>query len=228
MGHYLVIQRWKPEFLPFEEEFKRVSVWIRIPGLPIEYYDDHILWRIGNVVGHTVKIDPNTLKQHDDELGPSVVTEHGKFARICVEVDLRKVLISRFRLNGRVYYVEYEGLLLICFNYGRFGHRKECCPLLANTAKSSYMPGNEQIASPESGHRVAGDKVDNGSSASEEMFGPWMMVQRKSRGKNQKGSEGDSPNAKSQGSNHAIPNHGRSGSRFNILNKESLDGTELT
>ncbi|KAJ1392541.1 hypothetical protein SESBI_35774 [Sesbania bispinosa] len=90
MGHYLGVQRWKPEFLPYEDEFKRVSVWIRVPGLPIEYYDDHILWRIGDVVGHTIKIDPNTLRQYEDDLGMSMVTERGKFARICVEVDLRK------------------------------------------------------------------------------------------------------------------------------------------
>ncbi|KAJ1393609.1 hypothetical protein SESBI_34793 [Sesbania bispinosa] len=55
MGHYPVVQRWKPEFPPFEDELKRVSMWIRILGLPIEYYDDHVLWSIGDVVGRTVK-----------------------------------------------------------------------------------------------------------------------------------------------------------------------------
>ncbi|KAJ1389495.1 hypothetical protein SESBI_38230 [Sesbania bispinosa] len=137
MGHYLVIQRWKPEFLPYEDEFKRVLVWIRIPGLQIEYYDDHILWRIGDVVGHTIKIDPNTLGQHEDDLGTSMVTEKARFARICVEVDLRKVLIARFKLHGRVYHVKYEGLHLICFKCGCFGHCKELCPLLEESLKTA-------------------------------------------------------------------------------------------
>ncbi|KAJ1411086.1 Ribonuclease H-like superfamily [Sesbania bispinosa] len=55
MGHYMVVQRWNLEFLPFEDVLKRVLIWIRILGLPIEYYDDHVLWRIGDVVGRTIK-----------------------------------------------------------------------------------------------------------------------------------------------------------------------------
>ncbi|KAJ1418153.1 hypothetical protein SESBI_16112 [Sesbania bispinosa] len=47
-GHYLIIQKWQPNFFPFEDELKRVAVWIRIPGLPFEYYDHTILWRIAN------------------------------------------------------------------------------------------------------------------------------------------------------------------------------------
>lgn len=39
----LIVQRWQPEFFPFEDEFKRVAVWVRIRGLPIEYYNKHIL-----------------------------------------------------------------------------------------------------------------------------------------------------------------------------------------
>ncbi|KAJ1428329.1 hypothetical protein SESBI_09060 [Sesbania bispinosa] len=182
MGHYLVIQRWKPEFLPFEEEFKRVSVWIRIPGLPIEYYDDHILWRIGDVW--------------------------------VIPSRLILILSSNLMMSSTQVWLQNVVSLPVFVWKWIFA--------------SSDMPDNEHTASPESGHREAGEKVVNGGSIAEEVFGPWMMVQRKSRGKNQKGSEGDSPNVNSQGSNHAIPNHARSGSRFNVLNKESLDGTELT
>ncbi|KAJ1425768.1 Ribonuclease H-like superfamily [Sesbania bispinosa] len=46
LDHYLVVQRWRPEFFPFEDKLERVAVWIRIPGLPVEYYNRKILWRI--------------------------------------------------------------------------------------------------------------------------------------------------------------------------------------
>jgi hypothetical protein len=36
-------------------------VWVRISGLPIEYYDAKILHYIGNRIGKTVKVDKNTL-----------------------------------------------------------------------------------------------------------------------------------------------------------------------
>jgi hypothetical protein len=71
--HYLTVQEWKPNFNPVSDTIKEVAVWMRISGLPIEYYDSQILRFIGNIVGKTVKVDKNTLTQ-----------ERGKYARLCV------------------------------------------------------------------------------------------------------------------------------------------------
>lgn len=94
LDHYLIVQKWRPSFLPFEDDFKRVAVWVRIPWLLIEYYDKHVLWRIGNVLGHTLKVDENTLRRKENVLAEQYVTERAKFARVCIEVDLRKTLVS--------------------------------------------------------------------------------------------------------------------------------------
>lgn len=40
-----------------------VAIWIRIVGLPIEYYDPEVLKFIGNRVGRATKVDKNTLQQ---------------------------------------------------------------------------------------------------------------------------------------------------------------------
>ncbi|KAJ1403340.1 Zinc finger, CCHC-type [Sesbania bispinosa] len=219
MGHYLVMQRRRPEFQPFEEAFKRVSVWIRVPGLPIEYYDGHILWRIGDVVGHTIKIDPNTLRQHEDEQGANMITERGRFARICVEVDLRKVLIARFKLNGKIYHVEYEGLHLICFNCGCFGHRKEHCPLLVEASKESEQPNDESNSSENNGG--GNQRAKDGGPATEECFGPWMMVQRKSRGRITQRVEIDSQGKKIKEVVNVNHSPRISGSRFSLLEEQT-------
>lgn len=63
--HYLMVQRWHPEFFPFEDDHRKVAVWVRISGLLIEYYDKHILWRMGNCLGCSMHIDSNTLKEKD-------------------------------------------------------------------------------------------------------------------------------------------------------------------
>lgn len=68
-------------------------------GLPIKYHDSKVLTFIGNRIGTTVKVDKNTLLQ-----------EHGKYARLCVEVDLRKPLLAMFTIKGRKYNMEYEGI----------------------------------------------------------------------------------------------------------------------
>lgn len=36
-GHYLVIQRWRPEFDSFDENFKRMAIWIKTPEGHVEY-----------------------------------------------------------------------------------------------------------------------------------------------------------------------------------------------
>ncbi|XP_061360030.1 uncharacterized protein LOC133304073 [Gastrolobium bilobum] len=86
--HYVTVQRWRPMFDPYDENIKRMAVWLRIPGLPIEFYSMQNLWKIGNLFGKTLKIDRNSLKKTD--AGEGEYTEKGKYARICVEVDLRR------------------------------------------------------------------------------------------------------------------------------------------
>ncbi|MCH94006.1 hypothetical protein A2U01_0014960, partial [Trifolium medium] len=168
LGHCLVVQRWHPEFFPREDELKRVAVWIRVPGLPIEYYDKNILWNIGNCIGRTVKIDSNTLKFKKGMEADFYVPERGKFARICVEVDLRKILRSKFVLNKRTYAVEYEGLNLVCFSCGRYGHRKEQCMV----KEGDTNKGKENAVT------MAQEKENNPVAQKSENFGPWMLVQR--------------------------------------------------
>ena len=94
---------------------------MRISGLPIEFYNKHFFWRVGNRIGRSLKVDGNTLRRKDD--GRKNIIEKAKFARIYVEIDLTKRFLSKFKLMGRTYRIEYEGLHFICFNYERYGHR---------------------------------------------------------------------------------------------------------
>ncbi|GAU10508.1 hypothetical protein TSUD_420790 [Trifolium subterraneum] len=115
--HYLTVKEWSPNFQPESDTIEEVAVWVRISGLPIEYYDSEILHFIGNRMGKTVKVDKNTLTQ-----------ERGKYARLCVQVNLSKPLLAMFSIKDRKYKIEYEGLHLLCITCGRFGHYKEGCP----------------------------------------------------------------------------------------------------
>lgn len=56
-----------------------------------------------------------------DEL-PSIYSK-GKFARIYIEIDLRKQSTLFFTTLGHVFSVKYEGLHLICFKCGKYGHK---------------------------------------------------------------------------------------------------------
>jgi hypothetical protein len=101
--HYLTVKEWSPNFHPASDTIKEVAVWLRISGLPIEYYDSKALHFIGNRIGKTVKVHKNTLAQ-----------ERGKYARLCVQVNLTKPLLAMFTIKGRKYNIEYEGLHMLC------------------------------------------------------------------------------------------------------------------
>lgn len=65
-----------------------VTVWVRILGLPIEDYDDQVLTFIGNRIGKMVKVDKNMLTMR-----------MGKYARLCVQLDLTKLLVAMFSIK---------------------------------------------------------------------------------------------------------------------------------
>ncbi|KAM1974363.1 hypothetical protein ACFX15_039269 [Malus domestica] len=94
-----------------------MAVWVRIMGVPIEYFNVWAMRKIGSVLGKLLKIDVNTNSQY-----------RGKFARICVEIDVTKPLEAFIQINDRWYNLEYEGMPKICFGCGRYGHKRESCP----------------------------------------------------------------------------------------------------
>lgn len=110
--HYLTVQRWGPSFLQSAEVSSKVAVWLRIPKLPLELYNVQFLNRIGSSLGTMLKIDRLTS-----------IYSREKFARICVEMDLSKPLVSHVVIRGHNIQLEYEGLHQICFDCGCYGHR---------------------------------------------------------------------------------------------------------
>lgn len=156
--HYLTVREWCPNFHLSEATLEKVVVWVRLSGLPIEYYDEKVLKALGNRIGKTVKVDKTTLKQ-----------ERGKYACMSVEVDLLKPLLPFFEIKGRCYNIEYEGLHLLCLSCGKFGHYLDGCPDKEALAKG---------AEPSEGHTK---KHKEGCSSAAGQQGPWVVVQKPRR-----------------------------------------------
>ncbi|XP_054801608.1 uncharacterized protein LOC129305663 [Prosopis cineraria] len=116
--HYLLVQKWRPNFNPWKADTqRRIAAWIRIMDLPVELYNVESLRRIGNMVGRTLKIDLSTS-----------ILDMGAFRRICVELDLSQPLLPSFMHFGEDIKIGYEGLHLVCFHCGKYGHHKDVCP----------------------------------------------------------------------------------------------------
>ena len=118
VDHYLLVQRWRPDFNLEKDSPKNVAVWFRVSSLPLEYYNHCFLWSLTVKEGFPLKVDAFTS-----------LTSRGKFARICAKVGLRKNLVSKIILKGESYPIEYEGLKLICLTRNKHGHHKEQCPM---------------------------------------------------------------------------------------------------
>ncbi|KAL4295172.1 hypothetical protein GQ457_12G027560 [Hibiscus cannabinus] len=133
-------------------DYEVVIVWVRLSGLPYRYYCKALFRRIAQVVGKVVKVDYNTQ-----------AGERGKFARLAITVDLNKPLTPCIGIDNFVQKLEYEGLNLICFACGKYGHSREVCSL-------NPVSNDEAAAIEVNNH--SSDRVPNKS----ELYGPWMVV----------------------------------------------------
>ncbi|WJX44582.1 hypothetical protein P8452_31536 [Trifolium repens] len=229
--HYIIVQRWSPMFLQQAETSKKMAVWIRIPRLPLELYNSEFLGRIGSALGSMLKIDRLTS-----------IHSRGKFARICVEIDLDKPLVPFIVIRGYKFPLEYEGLHLICFHCGRYGHKLDDCSdkLLKITEKETtnfqvpfVVPdGNPSpITSPENQGEetmkaitAAKTTVTDNNDRSED-YGPWMIARRNTRRKNQGSNKSGSQLENiSQSQQHvAVKKPQINGTRFASLSEEETN-----
>ncbi|KAJ8758967.1 hypothetical protein K2173_003205 [Erythroxylum novogranatense] len=151
---------------PSHGQLTQVVVWIRFPGLPIARYHSRILAALGNLVGTLAKIDEATLLLH-----------RGKYARLAVEVHLRKPMRSTVELDDEQLCVAYEGLSMLCLNCGMVSHVKNACPqrppVTTITAPPSACAVGETTGQPKAGASTTGDIPTSPSNG----YGPWTVVQ---------------------------------------------------
>ncbi|ONI21901.1 hypothetical protein PRUPE_2G097600 [Prunus persica] len=212
-GQYIVTQKWKPRFNAKEEKITHMIAWVRINGLNVEYFRADVMEKIGNLVGATVKVDAHTLSQ-----------ARGKFARICVEFDLAKPLTPFIEIEGRTYGVVYEGINLVCFECGCFGHGRDSCPIILQAKQQVPESDNADCMEDISTVQV---NVNLGAATKEaevpaKMHRKWMLLKPRNFRKNStndigKGAELSKRNTKDTGLKAISPVFG---SQFNVLIEE--------
>ncbi|KAI9120350.1 hypothetical protein K1719_007383 [Acacia pycnantha] len=130
---YLNVSRWRPDFNPKNEKIDSVVAWVRLPDLPAPLFDKKFLLNLGNSLGKAIRLDVHTAQR-----------ARGKFARLCVELDLTKPLVPEFIVEGQILSVEYESLGLICGKCSQVGHNKQGCEQFHNKNKDMGMEVEEK------------------------------------------------------------------------------------
>lgn len=176
-GQTLVVQQWKPNFNPSLDEITTMAIWVRIVGLPPKFFKEFTMRKIGHSLGSVVKVDKLTLSQ-----------TRGQFGRLCVEIDLQKPLLPRVEVEGISYGVVYEGISMICFQCGCYGHVKASCPYHvsdqtpnqspdANVSKSDIAINHTNDVGSARAMENSDGKTDRGTqSVAGGGHGPWMLM----------------------------------------------------
>ena len=97
--HFLFIRPWEPFFKPSSMNVSLVAVWIRLYELPFELYEAEVLREIGESIGKVLKIDTHTAME-----------AKGKYARLCIQIDINKPLINTILIGRFEQAVNYEGI----------------------------------------------------------------------------------------------------------------------
>ena len=93
-------------------------------------------------------------------------------------------MMSKFKLRQRIRRLEYEGIHLVCFGCGLYGHRKDSCPLEQKEPTAAPKEGTKNDLSdiPARRDKESLRKYDNFINLKiVETYGPWMLATRRTR-----------------------------------------------
>lgn len=117
----LSVRKWSPNMELNDSFFESALVWVRLPGLPLEYWVEDVFLGIANSFGELVVIDPMTAAR-----------KRLVYARICVNISQNMDLPSTIDINSKLglweQAIEFESLPFVCFSCKKAGHWAKACP----------------------------------------------------------------------------------------------------
>lgn len=103
----ILLKRWSPLFDPEHEQIGAGPIWVRLPGLPLQFWAEEVFIRIGNALGTYLDHDRTYIESWNRTL-----------ARILVHLDTRDGLEEHITLQWgrciRVQILDYEGVPFRC------------------------------------------------------------------------------------------------------------------
>ncbi|CAL0315585.1 unnamed protein product [Lupinus luteus] len=117
---FLRLYLWTPDFNPALQKFTHAQCWVKIIGLPQEYWSPRIIFSIAGGIGTPISLDEATNNR-----------TFGHFARVLVDMDLKSDLPNKIMVEreGYAFFVEleYEKLPQYCNGCQTIGHMVSNC-----------------------------------------------------------------------------------------------------
>lgn len=126
----VMLKPWHPLFDATRERFDTAPFWVRLPGLPLDYWSEEHFRGIGNILGSYLGGDYSF-----------VYTKEKKVARILVNLNVREGLAEDMKLSWGPYAImqklEYENVPFRCWRWcwrcHAYGHPASDCKLPLRT-----------------------------------------------------------------------------------------------
>lgn len=87
---FVRLRNWEPNFHPENQRVSTSFVWVRFPGLCLEFQKEKILLAIGKGIGRPIKVDEATLR-----------CDYGYCASIIIKVDFAKPIPEKFWIETK-------------------------------------------------------------------------------------------------------------------------------
>jgi hypothetical protein len=119
-GGSLMLKRWRLSFNPSTEYFSYRHLWVLLPGLPLQLWNQQALELIGSSLGRFLTVDTASMESNER-----------KMAKIMVELDIHAGLPEVLNIDWRGHLfaqrLDYLGIPFRCSFCRRTGHlRREC------------------------------------------------------------------------------------------------------
>jgi hypothetical protein len=115
-----MLKRWRFGFNPSTEFFSHRHLWVLLPGLPLQLWNQQALELIGASLGRFLRVDTNSLAAPDRRM-----------AKIYVEIDIQAGLPEILEIDWRGFLfaqrLDYLGIPFRCSICRRIGHLRRDC-----------------------------------------------------------------------------------------------------
>ncbi|PKU66786.1 hypothetical protein MA16_Dca015046 [Dendrobium catenatum] len=168
------MDRWTTGFSSSSFKGLTAPIWIRMPNLPLQCWDEFNICRIASMVGTPYLIDGNIFHWSRREFG-----------RVCVRIKLDEKLPLGVWVEGNLgkFYqnIEYERLHTFCFTCGKLRHLKEDCSRKVSADNQIKLAignqANEDILVEASKVKDTVSKSNANNVYNGNGYGPWIHVE---------------------------------------------------
>ncbi|KMT00122.1 hypothetical protein BVRB_1g019440 [Beta vulgaris subsp. vulgaris] len=116
LGSHIWVQYWEPGFKPSQAKINTVPRWVMLPELPIEFFNQKMLEKIGSTLGRVLKVDAHSLSG-----------ERRRYAAICVLMEKGQSLPKGAWLGKNFQDLVFCDGPWYCDNCNKFGHQSRRC-----------------------------------------------------------------------------------------------------